>query len=152
MLIGCKTRRSPAGHDNDVAGNNNDAVGNNNDVVEHHHDVDTAPPLGVLQTRVSRSPQDPSLHDMVSRAPQDPSLEATSVNDAPALSTLDRVDVSQLVSPAMPLPHPIPYEAAVRAEGEARIKQVVDLGDEVRYVRPSRVLVELRASVSGSIS
>ena len=44
---------------------------------------DAVPPLGVLQK--------------VRRAPQDLSLETTTVTDVPALSILDRVDISQAV-------------------------------------------------------
>ena len=154
VLMDCNTRLLPAGHNNNVDGHNNDFAGHNND-------VHTAPPFIELQTRVGRAPQDPSLCDMVSRAPNDPSLEVAAVNDVPALSSLDRVDISQLSSRATPLPHPILPEAAVPVGDEAMATKAgvggasltkggvrraslaelaVDLGDEVRYVRPSQDL------------
>ena len=49
------------------------------------------------------------------------------MNDAPALSTLDRVGISQLVSPAAPLPHPGFHKATVRAGDEAGVEPAVDL-------------------------
>ena len=58
------------------------------------HDVDTAQPLGVLKTMASLAPEYPSRDNMVSQAPKDRSLEVAIVTDVPALSTLDRVDIS----------------------------------------------------------
>ena len=122
--------------------------------------------------KVSRAPEDPSRNKMVSRASRDPSLEVATVTDVPALSTVDRVDVSQLSSWATPLPHPILREAAAHAGdrammtkgsiarsslvgggvgGASPVESVADLGDEVRFVRPSQVQDSEPSVVRGSV-
>ena len=162
VLMDCKTRHLPI-----------------------EHDVETAPPLGVLKTmvsralgdpsrneKVSRAPEDPSRNDMVSRAPKDPSLEVAIVVDVSALSIVDRVDVSRLSSWATLLPHPILREVAVHAgdmatmtrggvaraslveggvAGVSPVQSAVDLGDEVRFVRPSQAQDSEPSCVRGSV-
>ena len=121
--------------------------------------VSRAPRDRSRNEKVSRAPEDPSRNDMVSRAPRDPSLEVATVPDVPALSILDRVDASRLSSWATPLAHPILREVALHAgdrammtkggvaraslveggvAGASPVESVVDLEDEVRFVRPSQ--------------